>query len=312
MKKFLYPFLLMLFCIIPALSHADTFSLSVPSGTEVVMSDPESTVPVNVTNNGPSKSIRQITFNIDTAKYSFSSATLPPDGWCINGISAGSITFALVQGGGSCSNGNTVNRIDPGQSRVFNITLLPIAAGSDSTDTFSSVSVISENGFTLSGALPTWTRRSLEASLSASPASVGTGDGITLLKQVVNRSTATQVGIGSSPAPPSPSLPIVTNTEGPYYATTLLTAALTVSATTVNVSSTADYLTVSATTVNVSSTADFPSGGSLMIGAEEVCYSNKTATSFTGATRGCNSTTAAAHSSGAVVYGTDPFTLLPG
>jgi len=296
MKKFLYPFLLMLFCIIPALSHADTFSLSVPSGTEVVMSDPESTVPVNVTNNGPSKSIRQITFNIDTAKYSFSSATLPPDGWCINGISAGSITFALVQGGGSCSNGNTSSRIDPGQSRIFNITLLPIAAGSDSTDTFSSVSVISENGFTLSGALPSWTRRSLEASLAASPASVGTGDGITLLMQVVNRSTATQVGIGSSPAPPSPSLPIVTHTEGPYYATTLLTSAL----------------TVSATTVNVSSTADFPSGGSLMIGAEEVCYSNKTATSFTGATRGCNSTTAAAHSSGAVVYGTDPFTLLPG
>ncbi|OGP16359.1 MAG: hypothetical protein A2V21_301340 [Deltaproteobacteria bacterium GWC2_55_46] len=275
---------------------ADTFSLSFDSPAEVVMADPEAIIPVKVTNNGPSKSIRTITFNIDTAKYSFSSSTQPPTGWCISTISADSISFALVQGSGACSNGNTASRIDPGESVFFNITVLPIAAASDSTDSFSSVSVSSEGGFTLSGALPTWTRRSLEAALSAAPSSTGVGGSITLQMQVTNRSTATQTGVGSSPEPPSPSLPIAARTEGPYYAATLLSSSL----------------SDSASTVNVSSTSDFPSSGILRVGTEDICYSNKTATSFTGATRGCNSTTAAAHSSGSLVYSTDQFSLLPG
>lgn len=278
----------------PAL--ADTFSLTVPAGTEAVMADPQAVIPVTVTNNGPSRDIRSIIFNIDTAKYSFSAATIPPFGWCVKSVSAGSINFELVQSGGACSNGSTASRIDPLESVLFNIGVVPVAAASDSTDGFSSVTVSSQSGFTMSGAAPSWTRRSLEASITASPASVGTGDIISVTMQITNRSTSSKSALSSSPDPPSPSSPIVSATGGPFYASTLLT----------------NNLNSSSTTVNVASTAGFPSSGSLFIDSEEVCYSGTTATSFTGATRGCNSTTAASHSSGSVAYGMDPFSLAPG
>ena len=274
---------------------ADTFSLAVPAGTEVVMADPQAVIPVTVTNNGPSRDIRSITFNIDTAKYSFSASTVPPVGWCVKAVSAGSINFELLQPGGSCSNGSTSSRIDPLESVVFNIGVVPAASASDSTDGFSSVTVSSQSGFTMSGAAPSWTRRSLEASLTASPASVGTGDIISVTMQITNRSTSSKTALSSSPDPPSPSSPIVSAIGGPFYASTLLTSGL----------------NATASTVNAASTAGFPSSGSIMIGSEEVCYSGTTATTFTGATRGCGSTTAAAHSSGSSVYGIDPFSLAP-
>lgn len=279
--------------VFPAL--ADTFTLTVPANTDVVMGNPQSVIPVTVRNNGPSRDIRSITFNIDPAKYSFSSATVPPSGWCVNSVAPGSINFELVQPGGSCTNGSTANRIDPLESIVFNITVIPVASASDSNDTFSSVVVNSQGGFTMSGAMPTWTRRSLDAALSAAPPSVGTGT-ISVTMQVTNRSTASKTGLVSVPDPPQPSSPIVTPTGGPFYATALLTSGL----------------NSSAATVNVTSTADFPASGTISIDSEEICYSGKTAASFTGATRGCNGTAAASHSSGAIVYGMDPFSIAPG
>lgn len=278
----------------PAL--ADTFSLTVPAGTEAVMADPQAVIPVTVTNNGPTRNIRSIAFNIDTAKYSFSAATVPPAGWCVNSVSAGSINFELLQSGGACSNGSTTSRIDPLESVVFNIGVVPVAAASDSTDGFLSVSVSTQGGFTMSGAAPSWTRRSLEASLTASPASVGTGDIISVTMQITNRSTATKSALSSSPDPPSPSSPIVSASGGPFYASTLLM----------------NTLNATASTVNAASTAGFPASGSIFIDSEEVCYSGKTATSFTGATRGCNGTSAASHSSGSIAYGLDSFSLAPG
>ncbi|MBI2400749.1 MAG: hypothetical protein HYV23_06810, partial [Deltaproteobacteria bacterium] len=278
----------------PAL--ADTFSLTVPAGTEAVMADPQAVIPVTVRNNGPTRDIRSITFNINTAKYSFSAATVPPAGWCVNSVSAGSINFELVQAGGACSNGSTASRIDPLESVVFNIAVVPVAAASDSTDSFSSVSVSTQSGFTMSGTAPSWTRRSLETSLTASPASVGTGDIISVSMQITNRSTSSKPALSSSPDPPSPSRPIVSAAGGPFYGATLLTGSL--------------NATVS--TVNAASTAGFPSSGTLFIDSEEICYSGTTATSFIGAVRGCNSTTAASHSSGSIAYGLDPFSLAPG
>jgi hypothetical protein len=55
------------------------------------------------------------------------------------------------------------------------------------------------------------------------------------------------------------------------------------------------------TTITVDSTAGFASRGRIAIDSEFIGYTGTTATSFTGAKRGMDGTTAAAHSSGATV-----------
>ena len=55
-------------------------------------------------------------------------------------------------------------------------------------------------------------------------------------------------------------------------------------------------LTDSATTVTVNSTTGFDSTGTIFIGNEQITYTGTSSTTFTGATRGANSTTAASHS----------------
>jgi Tfp pilus assembly protein PilX len=60
-------------------------------------------------------------------------------------------------------------------------------------------------------------------------------------------------------------------------------------------------LTAGATSATVDSTAGWPSSGYFMIDAEYLTYSNVTATTFTGLTRGGNGTTAAAHANNARV-----------
>ncbi len=277
-------------------AFSDTFSLSVPSGAEVLMQDPQALIPVTVTNNGPSRDIRSITFNLETSKYVFSPSTVPPSGWCVNSFSDGSINFQLVQSGGSCTSGTTSSRIEPFESLVFNIGVIPASSASDTVDGFSAVTVSSQSGFSMSGTAPSWTRRSLEASISASPESSGTGDVITVSMLMTNRSTTTWTYLSSSPDPPLPSSPIVSALEGPWYASAILTSGL----------------NAASSTVNASSTAGFPSTGTLKIGSEELCYSGTTETSFTGATRGCNGTTAEPHSSSQPVYGMDPFSVAPG
>jgi len=54
-------------------------------------------------------------------------------------------------------------------------------------------------------------------------------------------------------------------------------------------------LTDSATTITVNSTTGFSSAGTLHIANEQVTYTGTSSTTFTGVTRGANSTTAAAH-----------------
>lgn len=56
------------------------------------------------------------------------------------------------------------------------------------------------------------------------------------------------------------------------------------------------------TTITVDDTTYFPSTGTLLIDSEQITYSGKTSTTFTGCTRGANSTTAASHSDNAAVY----------
>jgi hypothetical protein len=56
-------------------------------------------------------------------------------------------------------------------------------------------------------------------------------------------------------------------------------------------------ITDSATTMAVDSTAGFPVSGILRIDSEDIMFSGKTTTTFTGLTRGVNGTTAATHTS---------------
>lgn len=70
-------------------------------------------------------------------------------------------------------------------------------------------------------------------------------------------------------------------------------------ATTINV---VGGINASTTTINVTSTTPFGATGHLYIGSEEITYTGKTATSFTGCTRGANGTTAAIAANGATVY----------
>lgn len=277
---------------------AETFSVTVPAGTEVTMQDPNAVIPFTVTNiSGSTKDIRELTFRIDDTKYNFSSATVSPSGWCIKEVEVDRVTFALTQGSGACSSGSSASQLSPGESAVFNIVLLPLAASADvSGDTLASVTVDTQGGFSRSGALPTWTRRSLEATLSATPESLGVGGVVTFTMQVTNYSTATQSNIASTPAPPTPSSAIVTLSEGPYYGSTGLDG----------------NLAASATVVTVASTSVFTAPGTIRVDSEDICYTGKTATTFTGVTRGCNSTTAAAHTTGAVVYAKTQYSLSPG
>lgn len=61
-------------------------------------------------------------------------------------------------------------------------------------------------------------------------------------------------------------------------------------------------ITKSATTIPVVSTADFPEQGRIRIDDEEIKYTGKTATSFTGCIRGWRGTKATSHSNGVLVH----------
>ena len=57
----------------------------------------------------------------------------------------------------------------------------------------------------------------------------------------------------------------------------------------------------SVTTIAVASTTNFSTQGTIIIGTEQITYTGKTSTTFTGCSRGANSTSAAAHNNAAVV-----------
>jgi len=86
---------------------------------------------------------------------------------------------------------------------------------------------------------------------------------------------------------------VVTNLNGSHkYATAInVTDGINATTTTITVD----------TTAATSSTLAFPSSGTLFIGSEQVTYTGKTSTTFTGCTRGANSTTAQTHADDKVV-----------
>ena len=69
----------------------------------------------------------------------------------------------------------------------------------------------------------------------------------------------------------------------------------------INTTTTSTTHTASVTTITVSSTTGFDSAGTIIIGNETITYTGTTSTTFTGATRGAGSTTAATIASGVTV-----------
>lgn len=61
--------------------------------------------------------------------------------------------------------------------------------------------------------------------------------------------------------------------------------------------------TAAVTTITVAATTNCPSAGKIVIGTEVICYTGTTAATFTGATRGCDGTTAAAYGNGTATVG---------
>lgn len=76
-----------------------------------------------------------------------------------------------------------------------------------------------------------------------------------------------------------------------------------------NTTSLSGSIDASVTTINVGSTDAFSSTGVIIIDQEHISYSGKTASSFTGCTRGYDGSTAASHGSGVFTYNTNPFDL---
>lgn len=304
-KLFSALFILLSLTMLPALAEAaDTFTVTVAPNTEVTMQDANAVLPVTVTNTsgGGGSSIYELEFVFDPAKYTVSAATTAPSGWCVDKVDPvdGKVKFGLIDPStGKCDKNPNGSQITPGNSLTFNIVLTPIAAVSDITnDTLADAKVKTPGGFARQGGLPTWTRRSLEVVLTATPESTGVGGVITLIMQVTNRSTAAQSGVIASPSVPTASSPIVTNTAGPYYGTALLSAGI----------------DASTATIPVTSLSEFPSSGTIQIDSEKIFFTGKDvpSSSLTGGVRGYSGTTAAVHSSGAFAYSLDTFSLAAG
>ena len=73
-----------------------------------------------------------------------------------------------------------------------------------------------------------------------------------------------------------------------------------------NTTLSANITNVSTTPIQVASTDGFLSAGALMIGTELISYTGKTATTFTGITRGVYNSTKAAHTAGVYVSEAQP------
>lgn len=67
--------------------------------------------------------------------------------------------------------------------------------------------------------------------------------------------------------------------------------------------------TAAVTTITVASTTNFLSAGTIMVDSEKITYTGKTATTFTGATRGAHGTAAASHLTAATVSAVSEYNL---
>jgi len=196
----------------PLAQVTDTYSytIALPPGTAVVMGEHRAILPFVVGNDiSSTASIDSVQLGLDASIYWINEATSAPPGWQVTQIkNAGGgqawIQFDLDAGDPITRGGELTFELIVSGTRFG---VFPTTSG-DATDAleFQYVSVEGEgHTFTLLGTPPTWPRRGLSATLSASPTSLGVDSLVTLIMEVTNYSAITQTEI-------APSLPVVTGT----------------------------------------------------------------------------------------------------
>ncbi|MDH4163661.1 MAG: NEW3 domain-containing protein [Nitrospirota bacterium] len=177
---------------------ADTYSLTTPATTSATMGDATATLPITVANTSATKVINFVHIELNAALYNVSLLSSAPAGWTVSQIkNAGAgqsfIEYTATAGG-----------IPIGGSLAFNVIVTGTTNGpipsdtQDRVDTLNAATYVSGPGcnpFALSGGLPTWTRKALSASMTATPSSVGSGGMITIIMTVTNRSSAAQANV---------------------------------------------------------------------------------------------------------------------
>ena len=188
-----------------AATRVGYYTLTVPANTATTMGDASVTIPITVNNlntSNPGASIAFVRLDFNAALYYVSLANTAPAGWVISEIkNAGAgqtyITYTT-----------TTNAIPRGGSQTFYV--LQTGAGnnnipsavSDMTDAFVdgsnttvlTVNAVNSNYFDRNGTgnADMWQRKSLSASLTATPLTVSGGGMITIIMTVTNRSSAAQ------------------------------------------------------------------------------------------------------------------------
>lgn len=190
-------------------SRVGYYTITIPSGTAVTMGDSSVTLPVTVNNLATSTdSIGYVRLDLNANVYYISLVSSAPSGWTVSEIKNAGVgqTYIVFT--------TTTNKIAIGSSQTFNVVLtgsnngvLP-AAATDQTDsivddangTVMTISAANSNYFqrNATGNSDTWKRKSLYATITASPSSVGPGKTITVIFTVTNRSNAAQANVQPS------------------------------------------------------------------------------------------------------------------
>ncbi|MDP2166724.1 MAG: NEW3 domain-containing protein [Thermodesulfovibrionales bacterium] len=185
-----------------AASRVGYYTITLPADTATTMGDSSFTMPITVNNLATSTgSIAYVRLEFNTSIYDVSLSGSPPSGWTLANTNNGEgHAFVLFT--------TTTTPIAPGGSQTFTVTLTGrsatniFSAASDQTDTLDygsnrtvmTVGPSFNNNYfdkNATGNADTWKRKALYSSISATPASIGSGGTITVIQTVVNRSNTT-------------------------------------------------------------------------------------------------------------------------
>lgn len=184
---------LILFILLNANSvFAGQFTVTMPPGQSVTMNDPIDTLSFVVTNTDNNGFINSVTFTFPNTLYYVEWDTVPPTNWTAT-FNNNQVTFSTT---------SNPARIQPNNgTKTFNIRVKGpgwtnlVRSNNDTTDTLQSVTASGTEAFTLSGALPTWLRRSLAVTIVGYPDAVGIGQSFILVMQVENRSLQAKMAL---------------------------------------------------------------------------------------------------------------------
>lgn len=203
MKKIMFAILILTVAVIPVICRAavvGTYSMALAQDPDIVMVDSTATLELTITNTtaSGSASIGWARLDLDPSLFYVSLANLAPAGWIVAEIkNAGAGQSYIIYEA-------TTGALAPGQSETFEMVVTGATDGpfiadvNDMVDNFDAVLLKEDSrrrAGTFTGTAASWTRYSLKPSLTATPASVGTLDLITVQLALINRSTVTQASI---------------------------------------------------------------------------------------------------------------------